>query len=171
MPPHWFWIEVDSCADMCSQAVIIWVCACARVCVCSCFLFCLLSSAQICFTGMTPDWQENAVREANGIKVHYSLSINFMWEDRSNKHSEQSWNRMRLSHLQMDTSAAFTGTGCVDSCLRSLVVTFLTNSIYVTVIHGVTFADKPRAMGQIFSDCPLLLFVKCPCSDSYYYHQ
>lgn len=78
---------------------------------------------------------------------------------------------MRLSHPLKDTLAALTGTECVDSCLRSLAVTFLTNAIYVTAIRGVTFTRKPRAMGQIFSHCPGLLFVKRPRFDSYYYYQ
>lgn len=71
----------------------------------------------------------------------------------------------------MDILAALTGTECVDSCLQSLAVTFLNNSIDVTAMYRVTFIHKPQAMGQIFSDCPKLHFVKWPCFDSYYYYQ
>lgn len=57
--------------------------------------------------------QENDAREANGIKVHYSLSIIFMREDRSNKHSSERLNSMRL----MDTSGS--NRHWMHGCLRS----------------------------------------------------
>ena len=136
------------------------------VCVCVCVRVCAPVSSCVCCPQLKYvllAWllrgRRNDAREPNGIKVHYSPYINFMREDRSNKHSEQSWNRTRVSHLQMDTLA---GCGWHWVCLilahgRSQSL-FLTSSIYVSSIRGVTFAHKPRAMGQFLSECPELLF-------------
>ena len=53
----------------------------------------------------------------------------------------------------MGTLVALTGTECVDSCSWLLAVTFLTKSIYVISIYGVTFTHKPKAMGQTVLGC------------------
>lgn len=112
------------------------VCAC-RLCVwkrervrLSPFVFAVLSSNMFYWHDC---WgQENDAREANRIKVHYSLSIIFMREDRSNKHSNKCLKSMRL----MDTRGSNRHWTC--------------GCIFFTVIPWFAFTRKPQAIGQIF---------------------
>lgn len=80
------------------------MCVSVYVCVCPSLPSLVFAvSALIRFIGMTAEGSNDA-QNANGIKVCYSPSINFMKEGRSNNHLEQSEGKMRLLEPQMDMS-------------------------------------------------------------------
>ena len=119
------WIWVESCADVCR------LCGCNHAHMCECAFVCVSVSVRVCvcvspclsplvFAVLSLNvfywhdcWgKENDARQANGIKVHYYPSVNFMKKGRWNKESEQSWTRMRPQSLSSLTpSMPLTSTG------------------------------------------------------------